>query len=169
MVRASPSMIPGRLFATQHGRDQLFQNWPRFYTASQSADLPAEELVQLIAGADYGWPECYYDQEQNKLVLAPDYGGDGGKTVGVCAQRHALVAAFPRHWAPYDLAIYHGTSFPAAYRGGAVIAFHGSWNRAPDPHPNVVAVALANKNARIAWSLLASDNVYDASLSVGAA
>jgi glucose/arabinose dehydrogenase len=28
----------GRLFATQHGRDQLFQNWPRFYTAAQSAD-----------------------------------------------------------------------------------------------------------------------------------
>jgi hypothetical protein len=33
----------GRLFATQHGRDQLFQNWPRFYTAAQSAELPAEE------------------------------------------------------------------------------------------------------------------------------
>jgi glucose/arabinose dehydrogenase len=26
----------GRLFATQHGRDQLFQNWPRFYTAAQA-------------------------------------------------------------------------------------------------------------------------------------
>jgi hypothetical protein len=36
-------------------------------------------------------------------------------------------------------------------------------------HPNVVAVMLANKNARIAWSLLTSDNIYDASLSVGAA
>ena len=36
-------------------------------------------------------------------------------------------------------------------------------------HPNIVAVALANKNARIAWSLLTSDNVYDTSLSVGAA
>jgi transposase len=33
-------------------------------------------------------------------------------------------------------------------------------------HPNIVAVALANKNARIAWSLLTSDNVYDVSLSV---
>ena len=106
----------GRLFATQHGRDQLFQNWPRFYTAAQSAELPAEELVQLIAGADYGWPECYYDQQQNKLVLAPEYGGDGGKTVGVCAQRLGPVAAFPGHWAPNDLVIYHG-----------------SWNRAPDP------------------------------------
>ena len=36
-------------------------------------------------------------------------------------------------------------------------------------HPNIVAVALANKNARIAWSLLTSDSVYDASCSVRAA
>jgi transposase len=35
--------------------------------------------------------------------------------------------------------------------------------------PNIVAVALANKNARIAWSLLTSDSVYDAGLSVRAA
>jgi transposase len=36
-------------------------------------------------------------------------------------------------------------------------------------HPNIVAVALANKNARIAWSLLTNDTVYDPSLSVCAA
>jgi len=123
----------GRLFATQHGRDQLFQNWPALYTAEQSAELPAEELIEVVAGADYGWPECYFDQNQNKLVLAPEYGGDGGKTVGLCADRRAPVAAFPGHWAPNDLAIYLGTKFPAGYRGGAFIAFHGSWNRAPLP------------------------------------
>ncbi len=138
----------GRLFATQHGRDQLFQNWPRFYTAAQSADLPAEELVQLVPGADYGWPECYYDQEQNKLVLAPEYGGDG-KAIGVCAHRQAPVAAYPGHWAPNDLAIYHGTRFPEGYRGGAFIAFHGSWNRAPLPQGgyNVVFQPLADGKA----------------------
>jgi transposase len=36
-------------------------------------------------------------------------------------------------------------------------------------HPNIVAVGLANKNARIAWSLLTSDSVYDVRLSVRAA
>ena len=139
----------GRLFVTQHGRDQLFQNWPQLYTAEQGAHLPAEELLELSQGADYGWPECYYDQNQKKLVLAPEYGGDGGKTVGLCAQRKAPVAAFPGHWAPNDLAIYLGTKFPAAYRGGAFIAFHGSWNRAPLPQGgyNVVFQPMADGKA----------------------
>lgn len=139
----------GRLFLTQHGRDQLFQNWPQFYTAEQGADLPAEELIEVTAGADYGWPECYYDQYQNRLVLAPEYGGDGGRTVGLCAGRRAPVAAFPGHWAPNDLAIYLGDKFPAGYRGGAFIAFHGSWNRAPLPQGgyNVVFQPLADGKA----------------------
>ncbi len=123
----------GRPFVTQHGRDQLFQNWPRLYTPQQSAELPAEELLLLENGADYGWPECYFDQQQGKLVLAPEYGGDGGKKVGLCADRTPPVAAFPGHWAPNDLLIYHGRAFPDGYRGGAFIAFHGSWNRAPLP------------------------------------
>jgi glucose/arabinose dehydrogenase len=123
----------GRLLATQHGRDQLSQNWPRFYTAQESARQPAEELVELQRGADYGWPECYYDRFQKKLVLAPEYGGDGGKKVGVCAEKTDPIAAFPAHWAPNDLLIYSGKAFPEAYQGGAFIAFHGSWNRAPEP------------------------------------
>jgi hypothetical protein len=64
----------GRLFVTQHGRDQLSQNWPKFFTSEQSAQLPAEEIVQFEKGADYGWPECYYDGIANKLLLAPEYG-----------------------------------------------------------------------------------------------
>ncbi|SHN78235.1 c-type cytochrome [Bradyrhizobium erythrophlei] len=121
----------GRLFVTQHGRDQLSQNWPKLYSVDQGVELPAEELLELKQGGDYGWPECYYDQSQKKLVLAPEYGGDGGKTVGVCADKEGPVAAFPGHWAPNDLLIYTGTQFPEPYRDGAFIAFHGSWNRAP--------------------------------------
>ena len=34
-------------------------------------------------------------------------------------------------------------------------------------HPNIAAVALANKNARIAWALLSSGEAYNPSLSVG--
>ncbi len=135
----------GRLFITQHGRDQLYENFPELYTAKQGQEQPAEEVVLLEEGADYGWPECYYDKEQHRLVLAPEYGGDGGKKVGICAQKKPPVAAFPAHWAPNDLKIYKGTQFPKAYRGGAFIAFHGSWNRAPGPQGgyNVVFQPLA--------------------------
>ena len=133
------------LYAAQHGRDQLSQNWPNLYQPKQGAALPAEELLRVEQGADYGWPECYFDDKQNKLVLAPEYGGDGGKKVGVCAGKKPPIAWFPAHWAPNDLLIYRGDSFPTAYGGGAFIAFHGSWNRAPFPQGgyNVVFQPLA--------------------------
>lgn len=123
----------GRMFATQHGRDQLSENWSALYRPDQGPELPAEELIAPVKGGDFGWPRCYYDGFQNKLVLAPEYGGDGGRTIGVCASKIAPVAAFPAHWAPNDVLIYTGMQFPRAYRGGAFIAFHGSWNRAPAP------------------------------------
>jgi glucose/arabinose dehydrogenase len=119
----------GSLWSTQHGRDQLGENFPKLYTLAQSSDLPAEELMHLTANADFGWPECYYDQNQKKLVLAPEYGGDGGKAVGICAKKVAPDVAFPGHWAPDGLVFYGGTMFPARYQAGAFVAFHGSWDR----------------------------------------
>jgi glucose/arabinose dehydrogenase/mono/diheme cytochrome c family protein len=137
------------IYATQHGRDQLGTNWAEFYTPEQGAMLPAEELLQVKQGGDYGWPECYFDGIQNKLVLAPEYGGDGGKIRGVCADKLAPAAAFPAHWAPNDLLLYYGKGFPSHYDGGAFIAFHGSWNRAPFPQEgyNVVYQPLVNGRA----------------------
>jgi glucose/arabinose dehydrogenase len=122
----------GALYVTQHGRDQLAENWPKLYTWKQGANLPAEELLRVEQGGDYGWPYCYYDPELKSLVQAPEYGGDG-KKIGECASKRGPVAAFPAHWAPLALAFYDGSMFPASYRGGAFIAFHGSWNRAPEP------------------------------------
>jgi glucose/arabinose dehydrogenase/mono/diheme cytochrome c family protein len=144
----------GRLFATQHGRDQLAQNFSKLYTPKQSAELPAEELVLEQKGADYGWPECYYDRDQQKLVLAPEYGGDGGKKVGVCAEKTAPVAAFPGHWAPNDLLIYTGAAFPKSYHDGAFIAFHGSWNRAPEPQGGYNVVFQPLKDGKAAGDFL---------------
>ena len=58
------------------GRDQLQNNWPDLYQREQEATLPAEELLRVTPGGDYGWPECYYDAGQRKLVLAPEYVAD---------------------------------------------------------------------------------------------
>jgi glucose/arabinose dehydrogenase len=135
----------GQPYSTQHGRDQLAENWPKLYTSAEGQNLPAEELLALKRGADYGWPYCYFDGSKGELVLAPEYGGNG-TTVGECASKTAPIAWFPAHWAPDGLVFYTGTSFPAEYRGGAFIAFHGSWNRAPGPQGgyNVVFQPFAN-------------------------
>ncbi len=106
----------GHIFVTQHGRDQLHANWPDLYKPEEEATQPAEELLLLRQGGDYGWPECYYDAMQGKLVLAPEYGGDGGKKVGPCATKSAPIAAFPAHWAPNAMALYDKQQFPAHYR-----------------------------------------------------
>jgi glucose/arabinose dehydrogenase len=123
--------VPG-LFGVQHGRDQLDTMWPALFTREQNAELPAEELQQYTEGANFGWPYCYYDPAQRKRVLAPEYGGDGKKE-GDCAKYEKPLVAFPAHMGPNALLFYTGTQFPEAYRGGAFVAFHGSWNRAPLP------------------------------------
>jgi glucose/arabinose dehydrogenase len=120
------------LYATQHGRDQLFQNWPKLYDAKKSAEQPREQLMRVARGDDYGWPYCYFDGDLGRLVLAPEYGGNA-QEAGRCAQKKVPLANFPGHWAPNALAFYDRTQFPQRYRNGAFIAFHGSWNRAPLP------------------------------------
>ena len=122
--------VTGTLWMATHGRDQLGQNWG--FSDSLNAELPAEEFGPVTQGADYGWPYCYYDPLQRAKVQAPEYGGDG-RSVGPCASKTQPAIGFPGHWAPIGLTFYTGAAFPERYRGGAFLAFHGSWNRAPLP------------------------------------
>ncbi len=111
------------LFATVHGRGQFHDFYPQYYTPQQSAELPAETLYELHQGDDAGWPYIYYDQIQKKKILAPEYGGDGKKTAGEKAIDP--IVAFPAHLGPNDLLFYTGNMFPAKYKNGAFVAFHG--------------------------------------------
>lgn len=115
----------GDLFGVQNGRDQLAENWPDLFTEADDLVLPAEELFKLDGDKDYGWPYCYYDAQKDQKVLAPEYGGDG-TIVGRCATATDPLLTFPAHWAPLSMAFYDADQFPAAYRGGAFVAFHGS-------------------------------------------
>ncbi|MFZ5534511.1 MAG: PQQ-dependent sugar dehydrogenase [Pseudomonadota bacterium] len=120
------------LYAVQHGRDQLSGLWPDRYDAKVNAENPAEELLRLTPGSDFGWPYCYFDLAAGRRVLAPEYGGDG-KRVGRCAEYSRPVLALPAHTAPNALVFDDDERLPPPYRGGALIALHGSWNRAPLP------------------------------------
>ncbi len=147
----------GTLYAASHGRDNLSSNWPALFSEQQNAELPAEELLQVRSGDDFGWPYCYWDGQKRMRVLAPEYGGDGS-TAGLCASKKGNVSAMPAHWAPNALMFYTRSMFPPKYRGGAFIAFHGSWNRAPLPQGgyNVVFVPFANNASNGAWEVFAT-------------
>jgi glucose/arabinose dehydrogenase len=120
------------LWAVMHNRDSLDTLWPGKFTAEQNAEWPAEYLLKVPEGANFGWPYCFYSNAEHKLVTNPEYGGDGKKT-DRCGAFISPTVAFPGHWAPNDVLFYTGTQFPKQYQGGAFIAFHGSWNRAPLP------------------------------------
>jgi glucose/arabinose dehydrogenase/mono/diheme cytochrome c family protein len=117
-----------RLFAMQHGRDDLHRYWPEFYTEEQNLELPSEIMFDLEQGDDMGWPYCYYDHIQGKKLMNPEYGGDGVKA-DRCEKVKDPLVGFPGHWAPNDILFYQGDLFPTKYKQGAFIAFHGSWNR----------------------------------------
>ena len=148
--------VVNHLYAVQHGRDQLHQLWPELYTEDEGVNLPAEEFVRLKDGGDYGWPYCYYDNRQNKLLLAPEYGGDGKKE-GRCSTKEKPIMTFPAHYAPDDLLFYTGNQFPEKYKEGAFIAFHGSWNRAPQDQKgyNIVFVPFKGDKPVGEWEVFA--------------
>ncbi|MES2653347.1 MAG: PQQ-dependent sugar dehydrogenase [Bacteroidota bacterium] len=118
------------LYVMQHGRDNLNSSWPKLFNEKQSAEIPAEAMYMVKKGDNAGWPYTYYDTFQNKNILAPEYGGDGKKE----GSKEFInpIVAFPAHMAPNALLFYTGTMFPERYKHGAFVAFHGSWNRAPE-------------------------------------
>jgi glucose/arabinose dehydrogenase len=150
-IRHTVSLVwhPGTrsLYGVQHGRDQLEAMWPMLFDAKKNAELPAEEMQLYTDSANFGWPYCYFDPFQKKRVLAPEYGGDGTK-VGDCAKYHAPLVTFAAHMAPNALLFYTSSQFPAEYRDGAFIAFHGSWNRAPLPQEGYKVMFVPFKNGK---------------------
>ncbi|MGZ3945349.1 MAG: PQQ-dependent sugar dehydrogenase [Mucilaginibacter sp.] len=127
-----------QLYVMQHGRDQLHDLFPQYYDQKQSAELPAECMYALKKGDNAGWPYMYYDEIKHEKILMPEYGGDGKKLGGQNAINPA--AAYPGHLAPDGLLFYTGNQFPSRYKNGAFIAFHGSWNRAPEPQAGYFVV-----------------------------
>lgn len=136
-----------RLYALQHGRDDLHRYWPEYYSEEQNIELPSEIFFDLNEGDDMGWPYCYYDHEKGMKLLNPEYGGDGTK-VEQCAKAKDPLVGFPGHWAPNDLLFYKGSLFPEKYRHGAFVAFHGSWNRLGAPQQGFKVIFIPMKDGK---------------------
>lgn len=131
------------LYVMQHGRDQL-DMFPAIFSGKQSAELPSECLFKINKNDNAGWPYIYYDHIQKKNILAPEYGGDGKKEGD--SKYIKPVVGFPAHLAPNGLLFYTGEQFPAKYKNGAFIAFHGSWNRSPQAQEGYYVAFVPFKN-----------------------
>ncbi|WP_426667727.1 c-type cytochrome [Mucilaginibacter sp. McL0603] len=135
------------LYTIAHGRDDFRMIWPDLYTPWQSAMQPAEEFFKVNQGFDGGWPYYYYDGVKGKKLLNPEFGGDQIKE-GNGSKLAQPLMAFPAHFAPNDLLFYRGKQFPARYKNGAFVAFHGSTDRAPYPQAGYIIVFVPFKNGQ---------------------
>jgi glucose/arabinose dehydrogenase len=133
------------LYALQHGRDWLSNHAPQYFSQWQNAVLPAEEFIKIKEGDDFGWPYTYYDPFKHKRILSPEYGGDGIKEIYDFVDP---IMGLPAHWAPNDLLFYKGNQFPARYKKGAFIAFHGSTNRMPYPQAGYIVAFIPFENGK---------------------
>ncbi len=146
------------LYFVMHGRDSLDSLFPEHFTEDQRVELPAEEFHLAKQGDDFGWPYTYWDPIRGERMLAPEYGGDGETPAEPGKYKDPLIG-FPAHWAPNDLVFYTGTQFPERYRGGAFIAFHGSWNRGPQNQDGFCIVFVPMKDGVPSgeWEIFADD------------
>lgn len=95
-------------------------------------DLVPDYITDVKAGAFYGWPYSYFGQHED-----PRRRGERPDLVA-----KAIVPAVPiqAHSAPLGLTFYDGKMFPPQYRGAAIVALHGSWNRAKLTGYKVISV-----------------------------
>jgi glucose/arabinose dehydrogenase len=100
----------GELWASVNERDGL------------GDDLVPDYITRVRKGGFYGWPWYYLGNHQD-----PRHKGARPDLAGKVIVPDVLVQA---HSAPLNMIFYDGEQFPAAYRGDAFVAFHGSWNRA---------------------------------------
>jgi len=85
-------------------------------------DLPPDYATSVKPGAFYGWPWFYIGAHEDPRLK--------GRRADLAASVTVPDVLIQAHSAPLGIAFYNGAQFPAAYRGDAFVALHGSWNRA---------------------------------------
>lgn len=96
------------LWFTDNGRDMMGDDVP-----------PCELNTAPAAGMHFGYPYCH-----GGTIKDPEFGNKRA-----CSDFTAPAQNLGPHTAPLGLKFYTGKQFPEKYRGGVLIAEHGSWNR----------------------------------------
>ena len=103
-------------------------------------DLVPDYMTSVRDGGFYGWPYSYYGQHVDERVQPP--------RPDLVAKAISPDYALGPHTASLGLAFYTADLLPAAYRGGAFIGQHGSWNRKPPTGYKVIHVPFAGGKPR---------------------
>jgi glucose/arabinose dehydrogenase len=144
----------GRMYGVVNGMDNLM------YGADDvHLDNPGEDLIRIESGAAHGYPYCFTAQhvlDDNDQPIAagtqlvstidnaasdPDFTNPNDQEF--CDENSDEPETFlPAHTAPLDIAFFDGPSgnLPEAWRGGAFVTLHGSWNTTPSVGHSVVYV-----------------------------
>ena len=118
--------VTKEIWVTQNERDNIEPN---------HEDLPPEEINILRDGADYGWPYCYGNR-----IPSPDREFNDPPR---CARTVPPALEIQAHSAPLGITFLdRATMFPADWRGDALVALHGSWNRSVPTGAKVVRVRI---------------------------
>ena len=94
---------------------------------------PPEEFTSVRDGGNYGWPFCNPNPDTpnglNNMPFDLDVQLNPTGSQLDCAGADRIVKGIQAHSAPLGMSFLHGSAFPAAYRSGAAMGYHGSWNR----------------------------------------
>ncbi len=110
------------MFATNDGADMRAST----KNGKVNDEIPPEHLNKIAPGNHYGWPHCWGDPDNKSLVEDPNYVG----TENFCNTATPPAITFPAHSTPIGITFLDNTNFPAEYKNDAIVALHGSWNRA---------------------------------------
>jgi glucose/arabinose dehydrogenase len=127
----------GQLWMVVNQRDDI----PEPPAGPGHTNLPTDEFDKVVQSGDYGWPKCYPDLAGARKPN-PDYAPLAPNCNGQITNTQPLQA----HSAPLGMVFYNATLFPTQYRGGAFVAFHGSWDRSPRTGYKVVYVTFNGGN-----------------------
>lgn len=100
-------------------------------------DLVPDYFTRVQQGGFYGWPYAYLSPKN----IEPRRTKSGrSEQPELAAKTLTPDVLFPAHSAALGLTFYRGSAFPERYRGGAFVAFRGSWNRAEGTGYKIVFV-----------------------------
>jgi glucose/arabinose dehydrogenase len=137
------AFVPGtnRLWAVVNNRDNIAYPFNHDFNGDGTNDYgkvlqayvdnhPPEEFTYVQDGGNYGWPFCNPNPD-NTLINMPfdrDHQLNANGQVD-CNGMTRINRGIQAHSAPLGLTFLQSTSFANAYRAGAAVGLHGSWNR----------------------------------------